>query len=652
MNHFSWANSADMKIDIKTIVFLAVMGIMSMGTFLHHSNTQASTLQSEYTERMMSLRDAWLKLLRLSADDNSRSDVRDSSIHSIHATRFQLKRVDFWLRYFDPLAYKALNAPLPVEYETEVFEKYESPYRRVGAGLTLMETYLQESGADTDSLLQLGEPGLQSLEYFVSDSILQELNKPHNFYFANRLFLMNLAAIYTTGFDNPAEERVLTELNDVIVATGEIYASYNRVFDAYKLNEEYEFIYSAMGAFVKKQPSFDQFDHFTFIRNFIIPLYRINQKAIKQFGFTSTNMIDFAINDNVESFFSKTLFKAQSSRGIFESAKDQAIISDIADTGRLLFYDPVLSGNSKRSCAGCHNPQMYFADTTRAVALAFNGIESIERNAPSLLNVFHNHLLMQDGKFYQVEDQLHDVIHNPLEMGNESGTLLTKLNESKEYRQRLKRLASYTPAYSDVSERHVLSALMVYLEQFSYAEAPFDKAMNGFAEVDVKVKEGFNLFMGKAKCGTCHFVPVFNGVKPPYAGSEFEVIGVPRDTLFGALSADNGRADVFTVPEMQNAFRTGTIRNAAKTAPYMHNGVFSSLHELLQFYNLGGGSGRGLHVPNQTLPSDSLHLSGTELQSLTAFIESLTEEFSEQPPASLPYMANPAYRFRKVGGDY
>jgi cytochrome c peroxidase len=166
-------------------------------------------------------------------------------------------------------------------------------------------------------------------------------------------------------------------------------------------------------------------------------------------------------------------------------------------------------------------------------------------------------------------------------------------------------------------------------------------------------KRGFNIFMSKAQCATCHFVPQFNGVKPPFVGSEFEVLGTPADTLYKKLSTDKGRFDVNPASETIHAFRTGTIRNVEKTAPYMHNGVFKTLEQVIEFYDAGGGAGHGLIVENQTLSSDSLHLTVQEKKDLLAFMHSLTEEIKfDARPETLPLSKNKKLNTRKVGGDY
>ena len=102
--------------------------------------------------------------------------------------------------------------------------------------------------------------------------------------------------------------------------------------------------------------------------------------------------------------------------------------------------------------------------------------------------------------------------------------------------------------------------------------------------------------MSKAQCATCHFVPQFNGVKPPFVGSEFEVLGIPADTLYSELSKDNGRYNINPSKETFKAFRTGSLRNAGRTSPYMHNGVFKTMEQVIEFYNTGGGAGHGLKI--------------------------------------------------------
>jgi cytochrome c peroxidase len=223
----------------------------------------------------------------------------------------------------------------------------------------------------------------------------------------------------------------------------------------------------------------------------------------------------------------------------------------------------------------------------------------------------------------------------------------------KEYREAFKKLAKLTPEEKDFSLIHIISAITYYYGSFSRFDAPFDDAINKKIPVSDDVKKGFNLFMSRAQCGTCHFVPYFNGVKPPYISSEFEVIGTPEDTGFSEISADKGRYLINPAPETLHAFRTGTIRNAEFTKPYMHNGIFNTLEQVIDFYNDGGGLGKKMVVKNQTLPPDSLKLSQAEKNELIAFIHSLNEKIVfEAPPAALPSSSDKALNKRVVGGEY
>jgi cytochrome c peroxidase len=135
---------------------------------------------------------------------------------------------------------------------------------------------------------------------------------------------------------------------------------------------------------------------------------------------------------------------------------------------------------------------------------------------------------------------------------------------------------------------------------------------------------GFNLFMGRAMCGTCHYMPLFNGTLPPlYNKIDAEVLGVPATADGRQLDSDHGRRAITHAVTDDNAFKISTVRNAARTAPYMHNGVFPTLQDVIDFYDRGGGVGMGLKVPNQTLSSAPLQLSAKEKQELIAFIETL-----------------------------
>jgi cytochrome c peroxidase len=177
---------------------------------------------------------------------------------------------------------------------------------------------------------------------------------------------------------------------------------------------------------------------------------------------------------------------------------------------------------------------------------------------------------------------------------------------------------------------HVASALAAYVRSLTPFTSAFDQYISGDDNaLSPSAKNGFNIFMGKAGCGKCHFAPVFNGLMPPfYTTTEFEVTGTPVNSDFAKplMDSDMGRYHIVPVESYRRAFKTPTVRDAAVTAPYMHNGVLPTLTSLIDFYDKGGGAGIGLNVPEQTLLPSPLNLTNEEKSELTAFIESLTDK--------------------------
>jgi cytochrome c peroxidase len=641
----------------KIILFIVLLVTLFVSiSFISKSNSgTVSEYQSLYTNKVVGFAQMHERLLEsiIRSDVTSSTDILKLSNH-IQQIRIQLKGVDFWLRYLEPLAYKKINGPLPIEWETEVFEKFEAPYKREAAGLTLAYLYLEQPNIDKAELQRLIQESINATNTYLVDSISSQLNNPNHFYLCNRLYLLNLAAIYTTGFECPDTDQVIPELLAMLKDVNDAYAAYNKSFPEKMLSVEYLNLYNKTIEFVQQQPkAMHDFNHFVFIQQYVNPLFSMNQRMIRSHNVSSKSLVDYSLNKKATSIFDKDVYYAQNSKGIFSRVTDSTVLREINDLGKLLFYDPILSGNNLRSCASCHVPTQYFTDTINRTSLQFNRTDRLIRNTPSLINVQHNHLLMLDGMHISMQHQATAVITNPLEMGSSAQDMLEKVLSCKEYQLKFSKLLPYTPQEKKITIDHIVSAITLYYNKFSNAYAPFDEAMNEKKTIDPLVQEGFNLFMSKAQCATCHFVPQFNGVKPPYVNSEFEVIGIPADKFFTTVSMDSGRAMVYYSDEMIQAFRTSTLRNAAYTKPYMHNGVFDNLVEVIEFYNNGGGLGSGLQVPNQTLSSDSLHLTMEEIMKIELFIQSLNEEIPfEKPPLTLPVSKNKLLNQRKVGGEY
>ena len=248
------------------------MSLFGLVVFLLFQNSkQSSTYLATYQHKLSSFQNSQEALLKAieRSDLTNTQDLEQIKIQ-ISAARKDLKAVDFWFRYLEPLAYKQLNGPLPVEWETEVFEKFEAPYKREGAGLTLAENYLDEPKPEKQELFRLVQASIQASETYKADSITKHLKDYHHFFMCNRLYLLNLAAIYSTAFECPDTSRVIPELQNMLEIVSEIYTSFDQSFPQQSLSVTFWEKYRKTILFVQNQPKeFSKFDHFTFVQQYV-----------------------------------------------------------------------------------------------------------------------------------------------------------------------------------------------------------------------------------------------------------------------------------------------------------------------------------------------------------------------------------------------
>ncbi len=219
------------------------------------------------------------------------------------------------------------------------------------------------------------------------------------------------------------------------------------------------------------------------------------------------------------------------------------------------------------------------------------------------------------------------MVHNTAEM---KGSL-------KDAEADLKKIPAYNslfrvayPQESDpLNAFNIANAISSYIRSLISLRSGFDQYMLGKqSSLTISEKNGFNLFTGKAKCATCHFMPLFNGLVPPeFTETETEVLGIPatRAKKNATLDADPGKYSTSHSVIHKYAFKTATLRNIELTSPYMHNGVFKTLEEVMDFYNEGGGAGLKIAPDNQTLPKDKLNLTKKEIADIIAFMKALTD---------------------------
>ncbi len=276
--------------------------------------------------------------------------------------------------------------------------------------------------------------------------------------------------------------------------------------------------------------------------------------------------------------------------------------------GELLFKDKRLSIDSSISCASCHKPEFAFADTMAFSIGVHNQLTA--RNTPTVMNVKFRPYFFYDGRAANLSQQIHMPVINPAEMNFSLNKAVERLRSDTHLVQMNKELFG-----KDIDSTTVVAALVAFQESLETEDTEFDKWMrdepNTLSESAIRGRE---LFMSaKAKCFDCHF-------SPDFTGDEFRNVGLYN----GKNLNDKGRYDFTKNSDDIGKFKVPGLRNVAKTAPYMHNGMFKTLREVIDFYD-----NPKLIVPDaigtDSLLKEPLHLTEMEKKDLENFLLSLTE---------------------------
>ncbi len=354
----------------------------------------------------------------------------------------------------------------------------------------------------------------------------------------------------------------------------------------------------------------------------------------------------------------KSIFDKEGFNAFFYNPRgfDKKYSPLVAELGKILFFDPVLSSNNKRACASCHRPDLAFTDGVKTSS-GFHAGMSLSRNAPTILNVALQRNYFYDSRSTDLEDQINHVLLNKNEMMSSFEEVVLKLNSSPEYVKLFRNSFKGTDD-TVISHISISNAIAEYERKLISLNSRFDKNVRGeINDFTAEENLGFNVFMHKGNCGACHYLPMFSGLVPPdYTKSEFENIGTTLngDLKNPVLDPDKGRGANFNVEMFMGSIKTPTLRNIELTGPYMHNGGFNTLEEVVEFYNEGGGAGLGLNVPNQTLGSDKLNLTDVEKKALISFMKTLTDTIGTTTlPDKLPSFPDQSgLNRRKIGGEY
>lgn len=289
-----------------------------------------------------------------------------------------------------------------------------------------------------------------------------------------------------------------------------------------------------------------------------------------------------------------------------------------AALGEKLFFDPILSRDRTVSCASCHKPEHAFADNV-AFSAGVHGQRGT-RNTPSAANVAARLDFFWDGRAASLEEQALGPIANPKEMDLPVAEALSRVNAD----------AFYAAAFGKVfggpaTEKTLAKAIAEFERTLETADTPYDRYVAGDdAALPEAAKRGRLLFIGKANCASCH------------AGEDFTADRHKNIGLFnGRELADSGRAAITGSAEHRGLFKIPSLRNVAVTAPYMHNGMFATLREVVDYYNTPDAFVKESINRDKALDAP-LKLSAEEVSDLVAFLESLTDDrFSRQNTGGL-----------------
>jgi cytochrome c peroxidase len=590
----------------------------------HSRPAQVKAAVAHDLTRLLALLDQ--ELLPLSRRPATQPLPLDSLRRAFRRCRLAYKRVEPFTEYFLPATSRLVNGAPVAEVEVEETKMFEP------AGLQVMEPLLYPSPApaahDTASRTELRRQAgrlrrqVHALRLSWAD---QEFTDAHVFD-ALRQQVFRVVALGITGFDTPLSPAATLPEAEAALAALEaplrLYAPAGATAGQPAATTALARLVAARAA-LHQQPDFATFDRLAFIRTHANPLGRSLLALQQQLDIAPFPGELRALRPDAATLFDTGVFNPDFYTGNRQWFSNPAKVA----LGRALFYDPVLSGGGGRSCASCHQPGRAFTDGLALSARLSGG--TLRRNTPTILNA-----ALQSGQFYDLrapnlENQAVDVVgsrdemHGSLEAA--AGRLACQPGYAARFRQAFPAPEAGAPLVSPV---RIQNALAAYERSLVRLNAPFDRYVRGAAGAALSpaAGRGFNLYAGRARCATCHFLPLTNGTAPPtFQDSESEVLGVPTRPGRRQLDPDLGRYALTRLAPLRHAFKTPTLRNVALTAPYMHNGQFRTLEEVIQFYNEGGGVGQGIKVENQTLPPDKLHLSARDMADLKAFLLTLTD---------------------------
>ncbi|MBX2972978.1 MAG: c-type cytochrome [Flavobacteriales bacterium] len=299
--------------------------------------------------------------------------------------------------------------------------------------------------------------------------------------------------------------------------------------------------------------------------------------------------------------------------------------------GRFLFYEEKLSGNNTMSCATCHAPSVAFTDNGNRVSTGIDGFQGT-RNSMALINLAWDTRYFWDGRVLTLEEQVLRPVRDPIEMHETWPQAVAKLQAHDAYPG----LFQGAFGTSTIDSLLVAKAIAQFMRTMISGNSPFDRYQRGQALLSDEALQGFMLWdmeggsppavplgQGGFDCFHCH----------PSAGERF-TDGQLHNNGLDSEFTDLGAGGITGLAHEMGLFKTPTLRNIALTAPYMHDGRFATLEEVVEHYNSGGHASPTVD-PNMKYTTGGLQLTPQKKQNLIAFLNSLTD---------MDFVNNPAFQ--------
>ena len=515
--------------------FLGVSGVFIIGLFLSFNLKNKEDLHDTFiknellkTYKVFSEMDAIAEMYQ--EGEVTYEDLK----RSVSKSRLQYKRIEFYLAYHYPeYVKKHINgAPLMrLEFENTA-SILEPEGLQVLDELVYSEEILDNSHTIYGLTKRLKSKYLTLYNRLYDDPIQNE-----SIIDVMRLQLVRIYTLGLTGFDTPGS---LNAMEEAKVSLESMKSFFKSMYISKQSEVSYKTcikLFSTSITFLNDNTNFESFDRLQFLKQYLDPLYK--ELKYYQAKHSDKNLEHISgWNRESASIFDANFLNPYSYTELTQSEDSKAL----KNLGEKLFYDTRISSENNMSCASCHQPEKGFADGLPKSMSNIQG-ETVLRNSPTLLNAVYADRYFYDLRAFSLEQQAEHVIFNPSEFNTAYSSILEKLKTKDHgYQKEFETIFGK----KGIMRQNLSKALASYVLSLSSFNSEFDRYVRGEIEdISEEVKQGFNLFMGKANCATCHFAPTFSGLVPPfYNENESEILGVLKEENEPVKGVDTDRGRI------------------------------------------------------------------------------------------------------------